>query len=84
MKDQANLITGSFDVVVSKLGCLSTAVKNRESVREITEGPADSATTNDAAIASGSGQFAHVTSQYCSGKGHIARFICKKEGGTRS
>ncbi len=79
MKDQAHLISGSFDVVVSKLGCLSTALQNKEHVREISESSTDRSSNGGGAVASDSGQFAHVTCHYCSEKGHIARFCAKKK-----
>lgn len=77
LKDQANLITGSFDVVVSKLGVLSTAAQNREFVREVAEVPVQKPSNY-----SGNGsynRFAHVICHYCSQRGHIARFCPKRK-----
>lgn len=79
LQDQAVLVTGDFDTVISSVSRLSTAQKSssREPVREIGEGsgysnrkpPASDSTDN---------RFAHVKCHYCQKLGHIARFCSKK------
>lgn len=77
LKDKTNLIIGSYDVVVSKLGVPSTAAQSREFVREVAE-----VTGQRPSNYSGNGpynRFAHVICHYCSQKGHIARFRPKRK-----
>ncbi len=76
LRDQANLISGSFDVVSSRLSRLSTAAQVRgEQVREAVE---DAIANTPRPSPSGSGQFAHVTCYFCGKKGHIARYCEEK------
>lgn len=76
LRDQADLVSGSFEVVASRLSRLSTAAQARgEHVSEVSEGPVVSGT---ATYTVGGGQFANVSCHYCGFKGHIARFCPKK------
>ena len=79
-QDQAVLVTGDFDTVVSSVSRLSTAqqASAREPVREIGESSTSAGirvqpTTSSAA----DDRFAHVKCYYCQRLGHIARF-CEK------
>lgn len=77
LQDQAKLVSGTFDEVVSRVSSLSSARNSRvESVREIRE---------DAQAASGQenrnsqvDRFAHVRCHYCQKLGHISRDCEKK------
>ncbi len=74
-RDQAHLITGSFDEIVSRLRRLSSAQVHREAVREVSE------TVNDAAGGSSStaNKYATHICHYCQKRGHIARHCEKKK-----
>ncbi len=74
LRDQANLISGSFDVAASRLSRLSTAAQVRgEQVREVLEGTVKKGNDSSGPSLGREEQFSHVTCYFCGEKGHIAR-----------
>ncbi len=74
LRDQANLISGSFDVVASLLRRLSTAAQVRcKHVREVAEDA-----VSNSSRPSPSGGFAHVNCYLCGKKGHMACYCEEK------
>ena len=75
LQDQAKLVSGTFDEVVSRVSSLSTAqITPFEKVREIRE--EDKQAVHDGASQSTVGavdRFAHVRCHYCQKLGHISR-----------
>lgn len=83
LQDQAVLVMGDFDTVVSSISRLSTAQQSfhREQVREVIEsaggGPSQSS-------GNAGNRFAHVKCHYCSQLGHIARYCDKKKAADKA
>lgn len=82
LQDQAVLVMGDFDTVVSSVSRLSTAQQNlhRESIREVKEHTGHGAPQQpEGSNASNESRFAHVKCHFCLQLGHIARFCDKKK-----
>lgn len=85
LQDQAKLVSGTFDEVVSRVSSLSTAqqVSRHETVREVREpnqSPTSGRTEKGPAEApSAADRFAHVRCHYCQQLGHISRDCGKKK-----
>lgn len=87
LQDQAVLVTGNFDTVVSSVSRLSTAQQSapRELVREVSEAhsPTGRQTLPAAKVptysSSMTNRFAHVKCHFCQQLGHIARFCSKNK-----
>lgn len=71
LRDQAHIITGSYDEVVTRLGRLSAAQMPREGVREIVE-------NKDGGMAE---RYATYLCHACGKRGHIARYCTVKREG---
>lgn len=80
LQDQAVLVTGEFDTVVSSVSRLSAAQPSihRESVRYTAETP--DTTQNTASRGSSTDRFAHFKCHACQQMGHIARHCLKTRG----
>ena len=87
LRDQAQLITGSFDEVVSRLSRVSGAQLSRESVREISEEKTNNTSIMDLEKKE---RYANYLCHSCGERGHISRYCHKnkklmgKVGGSRS
>ena len=77
LQDQAKLVAGTFDEVVSRVSGLSSAQSNRvEKIREVRESGMEP--KKQGSIYSSSDRFAHVRCHYCQKLGHISRDCEKK------
>ena len=79
LQDQAVLVTGAFDSVVSVVSRLSSAQQNtaQEHVGEIAE-PAKQASVHSVAVRTPDERFGHVKCHYCQRMGHIVRYCDKR------
>ena len=68
IQDQAALIPGGCDEVVSRLAALSTTQGYKENVRQVNEGTSET----------GRNRWANVRCHFCSELGHISRHCPKK------
>lgn len=77
LQDQAKLVAGTFDEVVSRVSSLSSAQINRiEKVREVRE-EGIAKVGEDSNLLSAN-RFAHARCHYCQNLGHISRDCSKK------
>eukprot|EP00171_Calliarthron_tuberculosum_P002217 IDg2217t1 len=71
LRDQAHLVSGTFDEVVSRLSRVSAAQMSREDIREVNEEVSPG--SFNAPMTSNS--YANYICHYCQVKGHIASYI---------